>query len=356
MSAAEEPLNPSLPVAESTPLAEPARDLSPSLASAETPVAVLVAAEESGKRLDVLLAERFPQFSRAHLRRVIDAGGVTVDGRTAKVAYKLKPGQKILFQPPDIPRDGPVPEDIPLEILFEDEHLAAINKPPGMVVHPAKGHWSGTLTSALAFHFDKLSTTGGATRPGVVHRLDRDTSGVIVIAKTDAAHQGLARQFEDRTTEKEYATIVVHGPDRDRDLICKPIGPHPHQREKMAIRPEHPDSRPAETFFEVLERFAGFAWLRVLPKTGRTHQIRVHLGSIDCAVLCDRLYGSRAVLTRGELSRNPKDETVLLDRQALHARRLKIAHPVSGETLEFVAEPPADMLRVLAALREFRQR
>jgi 23S rRNA pseudouridine1911/1915/1917 synthase len=318
------------------------------------PVEILVAEEQEGKRLDVLLAEQFMQFSRVHLRRVIDAGGVTVDGRAAKVAYRLKAGQKVHFLLPDMPRTGPIPEDIPLDILYEDEHLAAINKPPGMVVHPAKGHWSGTLTSALAFHFAQLSTTGGPTRPGVVHRLDRDTSGVIVIAKTDAAHLNLAKQFEDRTTEKEYATIVVHGPDRDRDIIRKPIGPHPHQRDKMAIREDHPESRAAETFYEVLERFDGFAYLKILPKTGRTHQIRVHLGSINAAVLCDRLYGSRAMLTRGELTRKPRDETVLLDRQALHARRLKIKHPISGEVLEFTAELPADMQCVLAALREYR--
>ena len=318
------------------------------------PVEIIISAEQEGKRLDVLLAEQFSQYSRVHLRRVIDAGGVTVDGRTAKVAYRLKQNQRVLFTLPEIPRDGPVPEEIPLDILYEDEHLAAINKPPGMVVHPSKGHWSGTLTAALAFHFDNLSTTGGPTRPGVVHRLDRDTSGVIVIAKTDQAHKGLAIQFENRTTEKEYATIVVRPPDRDRDFIRKPIGHHPQQREKMAIRPDHPDSREAETFYEVLERFDGFAYLRILPKTGRTHQIRVHLASIQSAVLCDRLYGNRATLTRGELTHDAKDETVIMDRQALHARRLKIGHPITGEMIEFTADLPADMQRVLEILREAR--
>ena len=328
--------------------------LAPGGVDSAGPVEIVVSDEQAGKRLDVLLAEQFMQFSRVHLRRVIDAGGVTVDGHQAKVAYRLKAGQKIHFLVPDMPRTGPLPENIPLDIIYEDEHLAAINKQPGMVVHPAKGHWSGTLTSALAFHFAELSTTGGPTRPGVVHRLDRDTSGVIVIAKTDAAHLGLAKQFEDRTTEKEYATIVVNGPDRDRDFIRKPIGPHPHQRDKMAIREDHPLSRTAETFYEVIERFDGFTYMRILPKTGRTHQIRVHLGSINAAVLCDRLYGSRAILTRGELTRQPKDETLLLDRQALHARRLKIKHPISGEVMEFTAELPEDMQRVLAALREYR--
>ena len=317
-------------------------------------VEIVVSDEQAGMRLDVLLAGRFPEFSRVHLRRVVDAGGATVDGRTAKVAYRLKPGQVVWFLPPEIPRDGPTPEEIPLSILFEDQHLAVIDKAPGMVVHPSKGHWSGTLTAALAFHFEQLSTAGGPTRPGVVHRLDRDTSGVIIIAKTDTAHLKLAAQFEERTAEKEYAAIVVHSPDRDRDIIDQPIGIHPMQREKMALRRDHSTSRDAKTFFEVTERFDGFAFLRVLPKTGRTHQIRVHLASIGCPVLCDRLYGGRAVLTRGELAHDHSDSTMLLDRQALHARRLRVAHPITGQALEFTAPLPADLEATLAALRTFR--
>ena len=198
---------------------------------------------------------------------------------------------------------GAAPENIPLDILYEDEWLAAINKPPGMVVHPAKGHWAGTLTSALQFHFDTLSGAGGPTRPGIVHRLDRDTSGVFVVAKTDRAHFALADQFEQRTVEKEYFALVCGNPDRDRDLIDLPIGVHPYQREKMAIRRDHPTSRPAQRSTKsssdsrALQRFA------LMPKTGRTHQIRVHLSSIGCPVLCDRYYGGRTVLTRGRSSR-----------------------------------------------------
>jgi 23S rRNA pseudouridine1911/1915/1917 synthase len=175
-----------------------------------------------------------------------------------------------------------------------------------------------------------------------------------VVAKNDRAHLRLAEQFENRTVEKEYFAVSAGRADRDRDTIDLPVGAHPYQRDKMAIRKDHSTSRPAQTFFEVSERFDGFLAFRVMPKTGRTHQIRLHLASIGCPVLCDRLYGGRAVITRGELSRDPTDETLLLDRQALHARRLKIRHPETGESLEFVAPLPADIEGVLAALREFR--
>jgi 23S rRNA pseudouridine1911/1915/1917 synthase len=224
-----------------------------------------------------------------------------------------------------------------------------------MVVHPAKGHWEGTLTSALAFHFENMSAHGGPTRPGIVHRLDRDTSGVLVVAKTDATHMRLAEQFEQRTTEKEYFAIVVGVPRWARDVIEEPIGPHPYHREKMAIRRDHAASREAQTFYEVIERFDGFAALKVLPKTGRTHQIRLHLSHIGCPVLCDRLYGGRSQITRGELCGGPADAEVLLDRQALHARRLKINSPLTGEPLEFIAPIPADLERMLEQLRKCRR-
>ena len=204
----------------------------------------------------------------------------------------------------------------------------------------------------MAFHFDQLSTAGGAVRPGIVHRLDRDTSGVLVVAKNDRAHLQLAEQFEQRTTEKEYFAIVAGVPRWTRDTITEPIGPHPYHREKMAIRRDHPASRDAQTFYEVVERFAGFAALKVQPKTGRTHQIRLHLGHIGCPVLCDRLYGGRSQITRGEIAGHPADTEVLLERQALHARRLKIRLPTTGAEMEFVAPIPADLERVLEALRQ----
>jgi 23S rRNA pseudouridine1911/1915/1917 synthase len=319
------------------------------------PIERHVEPEHAGSRIDVFLARQFPEFSRSHLRSAIDRGGVMIGDKIAKAGQRLKGGEQLTITLPERPQSGPVPEEIPLEILYEDEHVAAVNKPPGMVVHPAKGHWSGTLTSALAFHFQQLSGAGGPTRPGIVHRLDRDTSGVLLVAKTDAAHFALSEQFEARTVEKEYFAIVVGVPDKDRDVIDLPIGIHPYQREKMAIRHDHSSSRPAQTFYEVVERFDGFAALQVKPKTGRTHQIRVHLNTIGCSVLCDKQYGGRSQVTRGEIRRNLNDQEMLLDRQALHARRLKIKHPITGEELLLEAPIAADLEATLADLRQFRR-
>ena len=319
------------------------------------PVELVVEASASGHRLDAFLAQHFPDYSRVHLRRVITAGGVRVDQRGSKPAFRLKAGQRVRIVLPEIPREAPTPEDIPLDILYEDDHLVVVNKPPGMVVHPARGHWSGTLASALQHHFGpSLSGAGGPTRPGIVHRLDRDTSGVILVARHDRAHAKLAGQFEARTIEKEYYTLVAGGPNRDRDYIEERIGAHPHNREKMAIRRDESISRAAETFYEVLERFDGFTAVRLVPKTGRTHQIRVHLSHIGCPVLCDRQYGSRSRITRGEIRRDPADTLVLLERHALHARRLKFTHPETGRPLEIEAPLPDDIVGVLDALREFR--
>lgn len=317
------------------------------------PIEIVVEAAQGDVRLDWFLARHFPRHSRTFLRQVINAAAVKVDGKRVKASHRVAAGEKISIVLPELPREGPEPADIPLDVLYEDAALAAINKPPGMVVHPGKGNWRGTLASALQFHFDRLSSLGGPTRPGIVHRLDRDTSGVIVVAKNDRAHKSLADQFEARTVTKEYFAIVSGQPDRDRDLIDLPIGFHPHQREKMAVRANHPESRPAQSFYEVIERFDGFSTVRILPKTGRTHQIRVHLAAIGCPVLCDRAYGGRAELTRGELRRQPDDE-VLLDRQALHALRLVLTHPDSGQPLELVAPLPADLARVVDELRQWR--
>ncbi len=321
------------------------------------PIEVVVEAAQSGQRLDAFLACHFTDYSRMHLRRVITAGGVKVDGRGGKPSYRLLPGQRVAIVLPEIPREAPLPENIPLNVLYEDEHMVAVNKPPGMVVHPARGHWSGTLASALQYHYGpELSASGGVTRPGIVHRLDRDTSGVILVARHDQAHAKLAGQFEARSIEKEYFALVLGVPDRDRDLVSRPIGFHPQQREKMAIRRDDPNSRSAETFFEVIERFDGFAAMRLLPKTGRTHQLRVHLSHIGHPVLCDRQYGGRAQITRGEIRRDATDTLVILDRQALHARRLKLTHPHTGTPLQIEAPLPDDMATVLAELQQYRGR
>ncbi len=317
------------------------------------PIELVVSPETAGSRLDTFLAQQFLHHSRVFLSKAIHAGSVLVNGIQVRSAYRLKVGQVILVRLPELPSEGPQPEAIPLEILYEDEHLAAVNKPPDMVVHPAKGNWKGTLTAALAYHVQQLSDAGGPARPGVVHRLDRETSGVIVIAKTNRAHFELSSQFEQRVTEKEYRAIVVGVPSRDRDWLDLPIGIHPYQREKMAIRDDHPSAREAQTFYEVLERFEGFASIRVLPKTGRTHQIRVHLAHVHLPVLCDRQYGGRCEIRLGEIARSD-DDSVLLARQALHALSLKIYHPITRLPLVITAPLPNDMQTVLDALRQNR--
>jgi 23S rRNA pseudouridine1911/1915/1917 synthase len=326
----------------------------------DVPLLLVAGPEDAQSRLDVFLARSLPKYSRVQLRKVIGAGGVKVNDQGTKVAYRLSAGDRVSVLLPPMNTAGPHPENIPLDILYEDEHIVAVNKPPGMVVHPARGHWSGTLASALSFHFQQLSSVGGETRPGIVHRLDRDTSGVMVVAKTDPMHYALADQFEKRTTEKEYLAITAGVPDRDRDFIEQPIGMHPHQREKMAIRADHPTSRQATSFYEVQERFAGFAVVRVLPKTGRTHQIRVHLAYLGCPVLCDRLYGGRSEITREEIRHQglprltPQESVVLLARQALHARRIRLVHPATREPIEFSAPIPADLSAVIDELRAYR--
>jgi 23S rRNA pseudouridine1911/1915/1917 synthase len=315
----------------------------------------------------VFLAQQFPDISRATVRRAIDAGHVRVDETPSKASHRLRAGDRVVVNQIEVPREGPAPQDIPLAILYEDDAIVVVNKPPGMIVHPAKGHWEGTLASALAHHFGALSERGGPTRPGIVHRLDRDTSGVIVVAKNDQAHDALAAQFKSRHVEKEYLAIVVGVPQLDRDRIDEPIGDHPTHREKKAIRRTDPNARPAVTEYEVVERFTGFALVRAMPKTGRTHQIRIHLAHIGHPMLCDRLYGGRASLTELELI--PRDkighdtaiagrqlESPLLERQALHAHRLSFAHPTTGQHVQFIAPLAVDLERTLNALRRWRSR
>jgi 23S rRNA pseudouridine1911/1915/1917 synthase len=325
----------------------------------------VVAPDEAGQRLDVFLTGKLPAFSRAVVRRAIDAGHVRIDEAACKASSRLRAGSQVHVEQLDVPREGPAPQEIPLSILHEDDAIVVVDKPAGMIVHPAKGHWEGTLASALAHHFGALSGRGGPTRPGIVHRLDRDTSGVIVVAKNDQAHDALAAQFKSRQVEKEYLAIVVGIPYLDRDVIDEPIGDHPTHREKKAIRREDASARQAVTEYEVVERFAGYALVHAHPRTGRTHQIRLHLAHIGCPVLCDRLYGGRARIAELELI--PRDRIAhdsasagqaspepLLERQALHAHRLALSHPTSGARMQFEAPVPADIERTLAALRRWR--
>ncbi len=315
------------------------------------PVELVVEEAFDGVRLDVFLAQKFSDYSRVHLRKVVNADAVQVNDRRSKASHKLRTGERVSIVLPELPRKAPQPEDIPLEILYEDEWLAAINKPAGMVVHPAKGHWKGTLTSALQFHFDKLSGAGGPTRPGIVHRLDRDTSGVLVVAKTDQAHYALSEQFEERSTEKEYFAITAGVPDRDRDIIDLPIGVHPYQREKMAIRRDHPTSRSAQTFYEVSERFDGFASLRSgaknrpdTPDSCASGAPRLS-GVVRQAVRRPR--GSRARRDHARAGR-PRDDSVA---PGFARGTIGIGAPGDQGRARVLAPLPEDMHALLALLR-----
>jgi 23S rRNA pseudouridine1911/1915/1917 synthase len=315
---------------------------------------LLVGQAEAGCRLDRFLSELLPE-SRSALLKVIQAGGVSVDGSVARASLRLKEGSRVCLTVPEPPQEGPEAEAIPLEFLHVDELMAAIDKPPGMVVHPAKGNWRGTLAGAIKWHLGRegtagLSSVGGPTRPGIVHRLDRDTSGVIVVARTEAAHKSLARQFEQRTAEKTYLAITQPAPSLDSDEIDRPIGIHPYQREKMAIRRGHATSREAVTRYEVIERFPAAALVRVRPRTGRTHQIRVHLQAIGAPVLADELYSGRSTIPPGFFG-GAVDGEPLLTRQALHAASLAIDHPGHGGRVCFEAPLPGDLHKVLEALR-----
>ncbi len=322
---------------------------------------------EAGWRLDLFLAHHFSNYSRTLIRNAITNGGVVIDPDTAKSSagkpsFRLKPGQLVRFTLPELPREAPRPEPIPLDILFEDEDLVVVNKPPNMVVHPSRGQWSGTLVAALAFHFGgKLSTTRGPMRPGIVHRLDRDTSGVILVAKNDVIHAKLAALFQEKRIRKEYFAIVFGSPHLDRDMVDAPIGLHPKVREKMCVAsPTDPDAKEAQTFYEVIKRYKRLATVRCLPQTGRTHQIRVHMTYTGYPILCDRLYGGRRLISKEELTgRKPMGvddtqlgETIILERQALHAHKLTFIHPETGKELEITAPLPNDLRAVVDCLEE----
>ena len=307
-------------------------------------------------RLDQYLVMVFPELSRSALQKVIDAGAVQVNGQPAKASYKVRQDDHIRIWPPEPTHDIPIPEDIPLEVLYEDEYLAAVNKPADMVVHPAKGHWTGTLVNALQFRFAQLSHANGDYRPGIVHRLDRDTSGVILIAKNEQAHRDLSNQFEYRKIFKEYVALTAGVLDRDSDYIEGRIIRHPHDRVKMAVTDEEEESKEACSYYEVIERFRGFTFCRIHPRTGRTHQIRVHLASVGCPVLADKVYGGRDCLRLSDLVPDlpPEKDEMMLSRQALHARRLRFHHPRDKRIIEVEAPLPEEFDKTLAALRQHR--
>jgi 23S rRNA pseudouridine1911/1915/1917 synthase len=305
--------------------------------------------EGGGERLDRFLTRQLPTHSRAYLQQLIEQGQILVDRRTTKPGYRLRAGDHIAVSLPPPKPSGVLPEPIPLDVLYEDGHLLVINKPAGMVVHPAPGNASGTLVNALLAHCAQLSGIGGVERPGIVHRLDKDTSGAIVVAKDDAAHRSLARQFAARQVKKLYLA-VVRGDIRDAaGVIDVAVGRHAVYRQKMSTHTRV--GREAVTEFRVRERFGLYTLVELRPRTGRTHQIRVHMAAMGHPLLGDPTYGRH----RKELGRSPlASQLAWLRRQALHAWVLGFVHPASREWIECHAPLPGDLERLLAILRHTR--
>ena len=301
----------------------------------------------AGERLDRWLARAMPETSRARLQAVIAAGGVLVDGRSARPSLRLKAGQSVSVRLPAPRPAEPVAEDIPITVVHEDRHLLVVDKPAGLVVHPGAGRASGTLVNALLHRVRDLSGIGGVLRPGIVHRLDRGTSGLLVVAKDDATHLALSRQFSGRTVEKEYLAIVLGVPRAAEGTIDAPIGRDPVHRQRMSVRA--PRGRAARSTYRVLEALDGAALLRVRIATGRTHQIRVHLAALGHPVAGDATYGGR----RSPASRRPEVRAALeaLARPALHAARLAFTHPATGERLSFESPLPADLQALVVVLK-----
>lgn len=293
--------------------------------------------EKPAHRLDVWLAQSAQELSRTRIKTLIEWGCVRVNGTVSKPSQKLRQGDivHVIIPLPTEP-SLPVPEDIPLEILYEDEHMIAINKEPGLVVHPGAGHASGTLVSALMHRYaNKLSSIGGELRPGIVHRLDKETSGVILVARTDSAHLALSRAFASRQVEKHYLAVVSGIPMNSQGQWKWPIGRHPHNRKKMAVI--QGGGRNAETLYKLLNKGADWSLLQCQILTGRTHQIRVHCSHAGHAILGDSLYGRYGGRAQ---------------RCLLHAMVIRLAHPVSGKKLEIRADPPVDFTPYLSEKTE----
>lgn len=294
----------------------------------------IVTAEQAGTRLDIVLSAALTGLSRSFIKRLLDDGRVLVEGSKEKAGYRVKEGQHLTVEVPLEPALGE-PEDIPLSIVYEDCSLLVVNKAPGMVVHPAAGNFTGTLVNALLFHIKDLSGIGGVERPGIVHRLDKDTSGLMVVAKNDASHISLSGQLAKRTIKREYLAIAHGAFEQQTGTVSAPIARHAVHRKRMAVRP---DGRHAVTHYSVLEDFRRYSFIQLKLETGRTHQIRVHMAHIGHPLVGDILYGGGG----GPLP---------AVRQMLHAYKLSFVHPDTKEPVHFEVDPPADFREVLQRLR-----
>lgn len=296
-----------------------------------------VSAEHAGERLDKFLSDSVEGLSRSSLTKLIEDGKVTVGEKAVKKNYKVADGDRVTVLIDDPKPVDITPEDIPLDIIYEDEHLLVVNKPKGMVVHPAPGNYSGTLVNALMYHCgDHLSGINGELRPGIVHRIDKNTSGLLAVAKSDIAHAGLSEQIKDHSFTRRYLAICYGNIKEDERTVDAPIGRHKIDRKKMCVT--QLNSKPAVTHIKVLERYQGFTYIECRLETGRTHQIRVHLASIGHPIAGDDVYGPSKVITA-------------LGGQCLHAYQLGFIHPVTGEYIEFTADPPESFIRFREKLR-----
>jgi len=310
------------------------------------------------QRLDAILCERVPGHSRAFFQRLIDEGCVTVTPparREIKASMRLPPGSRIRLVIPPPRKLDLSPRDIPLEILYEDAYFAVIDKPAGLAVHPSPHQDTETLVQALLYRLKDLSSIGGEERPGIVHRLDKETSGVLVIAKNDRTHNAISSQFKSRQVHKTYLAVVRGEPGEEEGRISLPLGKSYSNPKRQAIRMDG-TGREAVTDYRVLERYRGYSLLEIWPHTGRTHQIRVHLAHLGTPVACDKLYGREKTIYLSTLRERPRtaDEPQIMARQALHATAITFRHPHSGETVSFTAKLHADMRELLGALSTYR--
>ncbi len=310
--------------------------------------------DRPAERLDTFLSECLTDISRSQLKKLIDSGLITLNGEPTKASTKLKGGESIQVSLPEPEPTKALPEDIPLHILYEDHDLIVIDKPAGMVVHPAAGHSQGTLVNALLYHCNDLAGIGGELRPGIVHRIDKDTSGVIVVTKNDQSHQHLADQFKDHSINRRYLALVHGDPGRNSGKIDQPIGRHPTQRKKMSGKARN--GKRAVTHWKTLKQYNvnRLSLIELQLETGRTHQIRVHFAEINCPLVADPLYGnrSRATALKDMELRRLIDQ---LPGQALHAQKLGFIHPTSGKYLEFFSEIPETLSDIITYLDQTSQ-